>query len=164
MTVKDFYIITEYLNDITKDSKFYKHIFAVGGAIRDLVMENEIKDIDIVLDIKDGGIELAQWLWKNDYLVYEPVTYPTYGTSMFKLKRFPDIELEAVHTRKEQYKDKNSRNPETEYGTLMDDIMRRDFTCNTLLYDISKQQILDLTGKGIEDIKNKIIRSPMELI
>lgn len=84
MTIKDFYIITEYLNDITKDSKFYKHIFAVGGAIRDLVMENEIKDIDIVLDIKDGGIELAQWLWKNDYLVHVPVTYPTYGTWLMK--------------------------------------------------------------------------------
>lgn len=164
MTAKDFYIITEYLNEIIKNSKFYEHVYCVGGAVRDLVMENEIKDVDIVLDIQNGGIELAQWLWENDYLVHEPVTYPTYGTSMFKLKRFPDIELEAVHTRKEQYKDKNSRNPETEYGTLADDIMRRDFTCNTLLYDISKQQILDLTGKGIEDIKNKIIRSPMELI
>ena len=40
--------------------------------------------------------------------------------------------------------------------------MRRDFTCNTLLYDITDCQILDLTGKGIEDIKNKIIRSPLE--
>ncbi len=163
MTKKQFYKIADFLNKITIDTKFYNHIFVVGGAVRDLVLGNDIKDYDIVLNIENGGIELAQWLWENDYLIHEPVIYGLYGTSNFKLKRFPDIELEAVHTRKEQYKDKNSRNPEQTYGTLEEDVMRRDFTCNTLLYDISKQQILDLTGKGIEDIENKILRSPMEI-
>lgn len=158
MTVKDFYIITEYLNDITKDSKFYKHIFAVGGAIRDLVMENEIKDVDICVTMPNGGVELAEWLYKNDYLIREPVIYGLYGTSKFKLKCFPDIEFEAVHTRKEQYKDKNSRNPETEYGTIEEDAFRRDLTINSLFYNISDNIITDPTNNGLEDIKNHVIR------
>lgn len=160
---KLFYILASRLNEIVKGSKFYTHIFLVGGSVRDLIMEHPIKDYDIVLDIENGGVELAQWLYENDYLLHEPVVYPTYGTAMFKLKDFPDIEIEAVQTRKEQYKNKNSRNPECVYGSLEEDVMRRDFTCNTLLYDISKQQVLDLTGKGIEDIKNKILRSPLEI-
>lgn len=162
MTEDKFYNIVDYLKGIIKGTEFDNHCFVVGGAVRDLVMKNGIKDIDLVLDIKDGGIRFAEWMEANGYTKGSVVTYPTYGTAMFKLKEFEDIEIECVQTRKEQYKDKNSRNPETEYGTLYEDIMRRDFTCNTLLYDITNCQVLDLTGKGIEDIKNKIIRSPLE--
>lgn len=158
MTKKQFYKIADFLNKITIDTKFYNHIFVVGGAVRDLVLGNDIKDIDIVLDMKNGGIDLAKWLNDNGYLLYEPVIYPTYGTTMFRLKDFPDDEIEAVHTRKEQYKDKNSRNPKTEYGTLEEDAFRRDLTINSLYYSISVREIIDPTNKGLNDIKNHIIQ------
>jgi len=35
-------------------------------------------------------------------------------------------------------------------------------TINSLLYDISNSKILDLTDTGISDIKNKILRTPMD--
>lgn len=164
MTQKDFYKIVNYIKQIISGSEYENHVYSVGGAVRDLLMNNEIKDIDLVIDLQDGGIRFVNWLYKLNLLTHEPVVYPTYGTAMCIFKDFPDIEIECVQTRKEQYKNKNSRNPKCVYGSLEDDIYRRDFTCNTLLYDISKQQILDLTCKGIEDIKNKIIRSPRELI
>lgn len=162
MTKDKFYKIVLYIKDLIKGTKFDGKTYVVGGAVRDLLMNKEIKDVDIVVELPNGGIEIAKWMEENGYTHGSVVTYPTYGTAMFRLNEYPEVEIECVQTRKEQYKDKNSRNPETEYGTLYEDIMRRDFTCNTLLYDITNCQVLDLTGKGIEDIKNKIIRSPLE--
>ena len=162
MTEDKFHKIVLYLKDLIKGTKFDGKTYVVGGAVRDLLMNKEIKDVDIVVELPNGGIEIAKWMEESDYTHGSVVTYPTYGTAMFRLNEYPEVEIECVQTRKEQYKDKNSRNPETEYGTLYEDIMRRDFTCNTLLYDITNCQVLDLTGKGIEDIKNKIIRSPLE--
>ena len=162
MTEDKFHKIVLYIKDLIKGTKFDGKTYVVGGAVRDLLMNKEIKDVDIVAELPNGGIEIAKWMEESDYTHGSVVTYPTYGTAMFRLNEYPEVEIECVQTRKEQYKDKNSRNPETEYGTLYEDIMRRDFTCNTLLYDITNCQVLDLTGKGIEDIKNKIIRSPLE--
>ena len=162
MTKDNFHKIVLYLKDLINGTKFEGKTYVVGGAVRDLYMDKEIKDIDIVVERPNGGIDFANWMGENGYTHGSVLTYPTYGTAMFRLNEYPEVEIECVQTRKEQYKDKNSRNPETEYGTLYEDVMRRDFTCNTLLYDITNCQILDLTEKGIEDIKNKIIRSPLE--
>lgn len=81
---------------------------------------------------------------------------------MFCLKEFPDVELEVVQTRKEQYKDKNSRNPEVVFGSIEEDCKRRDLTINSLYYDISRNVYLDLTESGYSDIKNHIIRTTSE--
>lgn len=162
MTKDKFLEICHYLKHILSNSDFDDNTYVVGGAVRDFVMGNDIKDIDIVVSLPSGGINLAKWLYTNDFLVNEPVLYPTYGTSMFHLKEYPDIELEAVQTRKEQYKDKNSRNPETEYGTIQEDANRRDLTINALYYKITDGKIIDITNKGLSDIKEHIIRVTSE--
>ena len=158
MTKDKFYKIVDYLKDIIKGTEFDNHCFVVGGAVRDIVMKNGIKDVDLVLDIKDGGICFAEWMETNGYTKGSVVTYPTYGTAMFKLKEFEDIEIECVQTRKEQYKDKNSRNPETEFGTIYEDAMRRDLTMNSLYLNIMTNEIIDPTGMGLKDIKEQTIR------
>lgn len=158
MTKDKFLEICHYLKHILSDSDFIGHTYVVGGAVRDFIMGNEIKDVDLVISLPLGGLNLANWLYDNDFLAYKPVLYPTYGTSMFQLKEFPDIELEAVQTRKEQYKDKNSRNPETVFGTLIEDAMRRDLTINALYYNIDSGKIEDITGQGLNDIEKHIIR------
>lgn len=158
MTLEQYTDIISYLRKIVSDSEYNGKLYSVGGCCRDKLMGNEIKDIDLVITLPDGGIRFTEWLYNNGYLTHKPVLYPTYGTSMFKLKEYPDIELEAVQTRKEQYHDENSRNPETCYGSLMEDCVRRDLTINSLYYDISNDKILDLTGNGIKDIEEHRIR------
>lgn len=163
MTKKEYFDVLLALKKIITGTEWEGHLFVVGGACRDFLMGYPIKDIDLVVDLPNGGIEFANWLCQNHYLVYEPVTYPTYGTAMFKLLEFPELELEIVETRKEQYKDKESRNPDVVYGSLAEDCRRRDLTINAIYYDVTNEKIIDLVG-GQEDIRKKIIRSPMELL
>ena len=162
MTHELYIQICDYLQDIIEGTLFENHCFAVGGCVRDEILGHEIKDIDLCIDLPDGGIDFANWLYKEKLLTHEPVVYPTYGTAMFQLAAFPDIELEVVQTRKEQYKDKNSRNPEVVFGSIEEDCKRRDLTINSLYYDISKNVYLDLTDRGYSDIKNHIIRTTSE--
>ena len=157
MTEDKFHKIVLYLKDLIKGTKFDGKTYVVGGAVRDLLMNKEIKDVDIVIELPNGGIEIAKWMEENSYTHGSVVTYPTYGTAMFRLNEYPEVEIECVQTRKEQYKDKNSRNPETEYGTLYEDAMRRDLTINALYLNISTNQIVDCCG-GQNDIRKHIIR------
>ena len=158
MTRQEFEDITALLATILFATEFDGHVYAVGGSVRDYVMGNEIKDIDLVVDLPEGGIRLAEYLYKHDHLLYKPVTYPAYGTCQFRIKSMPDIELEAVHTRGEQYHS-DSRNPETCFADINADATRRDLTINALYYDIFLDKIVDPTGKGLDDIKNHIIRT-----
>jgi len=157
MTKDKFYKIVLYIKDLINGTKFDGKTYVVGGAVRDLLMDKEIKDIDIVVELPSGGIDFAKWMEENGHAHGSVVTYPTYGTAMFRLNEYPEVEIECVQTRKEQYKDKNSRNPETEYGTLYEDAMRRDLTINSLYLCISTNQIVDCCG-GQKDIKEHRIR------
>ena len=157
MTREKFLEISEYIGNVIKHSKFDGHVFIVGGSVRDFVMGNDPKDIDICVDLPSGGIEFAEWIRDNQGLTKTVVTYPTYGTAMFKFHKYPDDEIECVMTRKEQYKDKNSRNPSCCHGNIFEDSIRRDLTINAL-YMKPDGTILDPTGKGLDDIQNQIIR------
>ena len=65
--------------------------------------------------------------------------------------------------RSESYSD-NSRIPEIKPGTPEEDAARRDLTINALFYNINEQKVEDFTGKGISDLKNSIIRTPIDSV
>jgi len=154
--------LIEKIRSLIKDSAFENHVFIVGGFVRDSIMGNESHDIDIAVDVPDGGISFATWLaYHTGCLISEknPCVFKTYGTAKMQILTdadFSGIEIECVQTRKEKY-DRNSRNPSTAFGTIHEDAMRRDLTINALYYNISTDEIHDFTGKGIEDIKNHVI-------
>ena len=147
-------------------SRFENHVFIVGGAVRDFIMgkSNTIKDIDIAVDLLNGGVEFADWIcqtYKN--ICKNRCTYPTFGTAIFTITfDNTDYDIETVMTRSEQYHDKNSRNPECDFGSIEQDCYRRDLTINSLYINISNGEILDLTKKGLNDIKSHIIRTPCD--
>ena len=157
--IKNYIEIIEHLKNIILGTKFENHVFSVGGCERDLILDSPIKDIDIVIDLPNGGIEFANWLKDNGYTVGSVVVYEHFGTAMFRLKDYPDEEIEAVQTRKECYRDMESRNPETAFGTIMEDCQRRDFTINAIYRNISTGDILDLNGKSFDDITDGWIRA-----
>ena len=152
--------IKGFLHDVIRNTEFEGHVMAVGGCVRDELMGLEIKDIDLCVSLPGGGIRFAEWLKEKDLTTKGVTVYPTYGTAMLHLKAFPDVELEFVQTRREKYIDHSCRNPETAFGSIEDDCMRRDLTINALYTNISTGEIVDITGKGVDDIKNHIIRTP----
>jgi putative nucleotidyltransferase with HDIG domain len=159
-------VVMKFLKNTISNTEWDNKVFLAGGAVRDEIMGKSAKDLDfVVLGDLNAGINFSIWLSEklgNYKEGSNPVIYPKFGTSKLTLDNnqlgLPKIELEFVAPRKETYTS-GSRKPSVTDGKLMDDVMRRDLTINSLLKNVTNGEILDLTGKGIEDIKNGIIRT-----
>ena len=161
----------DYLKNLIKKSPYEGKVFLAGGAVRDELMGIDAKDLDFVINMKNGGIKFANWAtkkMKNHKRGSNPVTFERFGTAKFNLVgiehngfKLDDIDVECVMPRTEEYED-GSRKPKVGSGTLEDDVERRDFTTNSLLKNLSTGEILDLTGMGKSDIKKGIIRTPLD--
>jgi poly(A) polymerase len=148
-----------------KGTEWENHVFLVGGAVRDCLLGGKMKDIDLCVDLEEGGIKFAEWLCKK-HLSYSsnsnPCVFSKYGTAKLNLRdidAISKIDIECVQTRKEQYHE-GSRNPDTQFGTLEEDATRRDLTINALYVNLSNDSILDPTKNGLKDLKEKVIRTP----
>lgn len=161
----------DFLSQMIKKSPFAGKVFLAGGGVRDEIMGRDVKDIDVVVASPEGGIKFAEWLTKAIGAYKEganPVIFPRFGTAKFNLRGIKvgdidlsDLDIEAVMTRGETYTP-GSRKPAVNYADLKTDVERRDFTVNTLLKDLTTGEIKDLTGKGIHDIQQGIIRTPLD--
>lgn len=153
---------------LIKNTKWENNVYLVGGAVRDLLMGRPIKDIDLCISKVDGGIEFAEWICKETDCFKNgsnPVVFTKFGTAKFNLRsidKISKVDIECVQTRKEQYHDENSRKPETTYGTILEDCLRRDLTINALYVNISTDEVLDPSGKGLDDMHNCILRTPSD--
>lgn len=134
--------------------------YIVGGFVRDLFINREPKDLDIMVcggktknDKKLSGINFSKIL-ANKYKLSKPILFEKFGTAKLSLD---NKEIEFVMPRKEYY-DVNSRNPHIKLAHLKQDALRRDFTINALFLRLRDMKILDFTHQGIKDIKNKTIR------
>lgn len=131
--------------------------FVIGGYVRDLFLERNSKDIDIV--IVGDGPSFAQAI-ATIMRIKKISVFKNYGTAHFKYK---DLDIEFVGARKESYQE-DSRNPSTSKGTIQDDQLRRDFTINALALDLNAERFGDLVDpfEGMNDLKNGILKTPLE--
>lgn len=132
--------------------------YAVGGYVRDLLLNRATKDIDFVC--VGSGIDLAHAAAKNFKPSPKVNFFKNFGTAMFKVM---DMDVEFVGARKESY-DRNSRKPVVEDGTLNDDQNRRDFTINALAIRLTPEGLGELVDPfgGVEHLEQGIIRTPLD--
>lgn len=152
--------VLEALRRATEGTAYEGRLYLVGGIVRDRFRfqgsQREGGDVDIVLE-GDAG-ELASFLHERGLAEHAPAIFPRFGTAMVSVL---GRQVELVGARKESY-ERNSRKPATEPGDLSEDVLRRDFTVNTLLENLHTGEVLDLTGQGLDDIRRRIIRTPRD--
>jgi poly(A) polymerase len=129
--------------------------YLVGGFVRDRLLGRESKDIDLVV-VGDDGVPLLERVatqlgWAR------PAVFERFATAQV---RGGDFIVEVVQARAERY-DPESRKPEVRPGSLEDDIARRDFTVNALAQTLDGR-VLDLTGRGLDDLRRGILRTPLD--
>ena len=106
--------------------------YLVGGYVRDLLLGRELTDIDIMVNKESMNYakELSKILKVNKTVLFEK----------FLTARIPfsECEIEISNARKEEY-EKVSRKPsKIVETTIREDIIRRDFTINTLAVSLNK--------------------------
>jgi poly(A) polymerase len=116
--------------------------YVVGGAIRDLVTGRQPKDFDIATS-----------------------ALPRQVTQLFSRARIIGKRFKLVHVptgRKGFFEVSTFRGPGTDgnnhYGTMIEDVFRRDFTVNGLYYCPRRQQIIDYVN-GFSDLTARRLRT-----
>lgn len=162
--------VERLLKVVLRGTPFANKTHAVGGYVRDEVMGLDAKDLDVVVEIKGGAEKLTSMIHR---MFPTETTTPHQlgaGYPIWQITFKEDIEyqgeqfttsgavIEFVDTQKEMFPDPDSRQRKVEYGTLAEDVERRDFTVNMLLKDLTTGEIVDLTGTSLNDIKQGVLR------
>ena len=125
--------------------------YLVGGCVRDAFLGNEVKDYDIVTDIQ--YINIVRILKAEGWDVKEC------GEQFMVLHVSKDGEqYEIANFRKEGVYLDGRKPSMVEIGNIKDDAFRRDFTVNAIYENPRTGKILDPTGQGLSDIKNRTLR------
>ena len=131
-------------------------VFAVGGMVRDFFLKKPLKDIDISV-IGDAISFASAFAAKVNS---KPVVFERFKTAMVPVGT---NKCEFVGTRKETYKP-DSRNPTVSYGSLDDDLRRRDFTINTMAIALNQENFgthIDLFN-GKKDLDDCLLTTPLD--
>ena len=123
--------------------------YIVGGAVRDLLVGHHPKDFDIVTDATPSRIKK---IFRNSRIIGRRfrLVHVFFGDNIYEVSTFRSTVDGSVGN---------------VFGTMDEDVMRRDFTLNALYYDPQKEQVIDYVG-GVKDIKKGVLRPiiPLEKI
>ena len=131
--------------------------YLVGGCIRDLIIGVKPKDFDIATNATP---EQIQKLFKRSRIIGKRFKLVHV---IFSARKF--IEVATFRSNKSnKTSSKGMVLRDNYYGSLKDDVFRRDFTVNALYFDIKNSAVLDYVG-GLEDLKElkiSMIGNPSE--
>jgi len=170
-----------WLSKVARDLKVGRHVYVVGGAVRNFVIDQPIKDIDMVVDSIAIGKD-SEWLAgqiQKKIPVKTNLSTNQYGVAILTVKEdwqigehnFKGEVIEIANARSESYggaSGKGYKPSEIKPATIEKDIKRREFTFNTLMWRLAdlatgpeKAEIVDITGCGLSDLKANTMRCPV---
>lgn len=142
-------------------------IFKVGGCVRDKLLGLESKDIDFTFvcensqTVDEGWSEMKDWMTSRGFEIFlETPDCFTIRAKFPKDHKFSGLVADFVMARKETGYMEGTRRPILELGTLMDDLIRRDFTVNAIAED-ENGALIDPFG-GVKDLSDGILKTPTD--
>lgn len=146
-----------------------------GGWVRDKLLGEPMArvDIDLAVDAPSGTAfaeHLREWLRGEG----EDTAGGDRGPRVGVIRRCParakhletarlsvlGLTLDVVSLRTEAYA-AGSRIPAVAGGTPREDAFRRDLTINALFYNITERTVEDWTGRGVADLRRRLVRTPL---
>lgn len=150
----------EVISTMHKLKKAGFQAFAVGGCVRDSLLNRKTKDWDFTTDATPQQILklFPDGFYDNKFgTVGVPVKQPASTRGNESTRGGPPPVYEITTFRSESgYSDHRHPDKIVWGETIQDDLKRRDFTINAMAFDGEK--IIDLFG-GQEDLKNKLIKA-----
>jgi len=125
--------------------------FLVGGCVRDAMLELHPKDFDVATNATP---EEVRALFGNCRLIGRRfrLAHVRFGREIIEVATF---RAAAIHVDDDSEHDHEGRIiRDNVYGTIDEDVWRRDFTCNALYYNIADFSIWDYVG-GADDVKRR---------
>ncbi|MCH3966618.1 MAG: hypothetical protein LKE52_03205 [Bacilli bacterium] len=122
-------------------------LYLVGGVVRDTLLGQKTKDLDVATPIDPGTVHSA----------FPSATYfASYGTTTFTDSSKVQVTI-ASFRREEHYADFRHPSSVVFVKEISSDYKRRDFTINALYADTSLL-VLDPTRVGLSDLENRVLR------
>lgn len=149
--------IFELVSKIAQKSEY--KIYLIGGIVRDLILNKQSLDIDIT--VEGDAIEFANILEREGAAKIVSV-HKDFGTVKIEIQSGDLCEkIDLASTRSETYPKKGHLPSVAEIGcSLEKDVLRRDFTINSLALSLNQTSFADLIDyvDGFEDLRARKIR------
>ncbi len=130
--------------------------YLVGGCVRDLLLGREPKDFDVATNARPEQVKQA---FRNCRLIGRRfrLAHVVFGREIIEVATFRGSVNDNTDATASKTDQEGRLLRDNHYGTIEEDVMRRDFTVNALYYNIKDFSIVDYVG-GMEDHQAGVLR------
>ncbi|QRN05112.1 polynucleotide adenylyltransferase PcnB [Legionella sp. MW5194] len=127
--------------------------YLVGGSVRDLLLGKSPKDFDVATNATPVQIKK---LFRNARIIGRrfKLVHIIFHRDIIEVATFRGTEAMDAN---QQTNEQGMLVRDNVYGTLDQDAWRRDFTINSLYYNMDDASIVDFTG-GVKDVSDRLVR------
>lgn len=176
--------LVRFLSGVAKRLGVAEHSYVVGGAVRNHLLDVPVKDLDLVVDsVELGSHRDSAWLARQLQQAIPArsnLVTNQYGVAILTVSASWVLDghelkgevLEIANARRESYGGESGKGYKphlVEPSTILEDLERRDFTVNTLLWRLADLEsgptgapVLDLLDVGLQDLADRTLCTPLD--
>jgi len=153
-------VIGEIISVVKEVCETYgiKDVYLAGGYPRDMIMENpaaDTEDLDFSCAWPNQSLKLGGLVAKK----LGPTNVNIFHRTMTLSFVYKDVKVDFKGHFSPKEIEAKLREKGIKDTPLNIDIYNRDFTMNMLIYDFVSDKVYDISGRGKDDIENKVIRT-----